>query len=342
MRKVLYISCVLLLALTFFSLRSAKHEWTKDTPISTVLNELVGFQAGHTVKYDQEQVNIGRELVLNGHSTRKSGKKSTYISAYFVCTDCHNLEREDPVLTDLNPDARLTYAKEKGIPFMPATTFWGIVNREAYYNDDYYKKYGDLVDKARSSLRESTQLCAKECSSGRYLKEWELEAIIQYYWTLQLKLGDLDITDEEMTLLNAVSENESKRNEAADWLRSKYLLASSAHVLDVPKDKKKGYTLSAKPNIENGKQIYDSSCKNCHRAKGPSQLVLDDSKFTFRKLLKDIDRHDPTSIYEAIRHGTYAEPGHQQYMPFYTKERISNEQIEDLRAYIEVMAGKGL
>ena len=46
------------------------------------------------------------------------------------------------------------------------TTFYGITNRETWYNDDYYKKYGDLVKPANENLVEAVQLCAMECSQG--------------------------------------------------------------------------------------------------------------------------------------------------------------------------------
>ncbi|RMF22347.1 MAG: cytochrome c, partial [Bacteroidetes bacterium] len=34
-------------------------------------------------------------------------------------------------------------------------------------------------------------------------------------------------------------------------------------------------------------------------------------------------------------YGTYAIPGHKPYMPHYPLERMSKQQVEDLRAYIE-------
>ena len=46
-------------------------------------------------------------------------------------------------------------------------------------------------------------------------------------------------------------------------------------------------------------------------------------------------------MYEVIRHGTYDVLGHQEYMPQYTLEKLSDQQIEDLRAYIEMGAGTG-
>ena len=67
----------------------------------------------------------------------------SFISKYYVCTTCHNLEIEDPDLRVSDPETRLTFAKENDLPFLQGSTFKGIVNRESWYNDDYVKKYGD-------------------------------------------------------------------------------------------------------------------------------------------------------------------------------------------------------
>ena len=40
------------------------------------------------------------------------------------------------------------------------------------------------------------------------------------------------------------------------------------------------------------------------------------------------------ALYEIVRHGTYADTGHRAYMPNFTAERLSNAQVEDLRAYV--------
>ena len=44
------------------------------------------------------------------------------------------------------------------------------------------------------------------------------------------------------------------------------------------------------------------------------------------------------SLYQIIAYGTYAIPGHKPYMPHYPLERMSKQQVEDLRAYVELEA----
>ena len=165
------------------------------TPVSEALLMLGDDTLVHHIdRMNPELIQTGEDLVLKGF-TMKNGKKTKRISSHFVCTDCHNLTREFTDITKADPEDRLAYAQANDIPFLPASTFWGIYNRTSFYNKDYVKKYGDLVLDARDSLANATQVCAKYCSSGRYLDDWELEAIMHYYKSLELTIGDLDLDD---------------------------------------------------------------------------------------------------------------------------------------------------
>lgn len=333
-KLIIFFGVILLVTLGF---TIQDEVWTKDSSVAQILYSLGMDKPTHYREdLDPEKIRMGKELVYTGRATKVNGRKSSYISSYFVCTDCHNQEREDPILNESNPESRLNYTLENNLPFLQSTTFWGIVNRETWYNDDYVKKYGDLVKPARTSLAESTQLCAKECSSGRYLEDWELEAILQYYWTLELKLGDLEMSPKEMRKLNILSHSETERSELIDFLREKFMLASPATFVEMPTSLKEGYPERATANSKRGEQIYESSCMYCHKAHGPSLLILDKDKFTLKKFRKHMTKYDDFNLYQITRHGTYAEHGHQQYMPRYSKERLSNQQVEDLRAYIEM------
>jgi len=106
-----------------------------------------------------------------------------------------------------------------------------------------------------------------------------------------------------------------------------------------PSDKNVGYT-GLTGRAANGKMLYDRGCKHCHSVLGESDLVLDDHKSTFRWLKRNMNKNDQLSFYEVIRKGTYAELGHREYMPNYTEEKMSDQQLEDLRAYIFEMASR--
>ncbi len=279
---------------------------------------------------------IGEDIVKNGFSKRDGLNKSRRQSKHFVCTSCHNLEREDPDLSNVTPQARLEYVVQQGLPYLQGTTLYGAVNRETYYNGDYDKKYGDLVEPARNDIREAIQLCAQECAQGRKLKDWELEAILAYLWTIDLKISDLTLSELEISSIAAAVENDVIRDEAVRLLKRKYPQAAEATFLEPPADRKigTGYT----GDKDNGKLIYDNSCLHCHYQKRYSFLHLDDNKMSFSHLDAKADTWSNHSIYQVVRYGTYSKYGKKSYMPNYTKEKMSEQQLADLRAYIAYRA----
>ncbi|MEZ4826537.1 MAG: cytochrome c [Bacteroidia bacterium] len=315
-------------------------DWDEYTPVQEVLETLGESAPAHRLPGESAQalmiIKQGEDIVKRGRTIGPNGKLSPYVSKYFICTNCHNIEQEDPDLTSRDPELRLIYVREKNIPFLQGTTFDGIVNRESWYNDDYVKKYGDLVKPAHEDLREAIQLCAVQCSQGRPLESWEMRAVLAYFWSLQFTLGDLQLSDHEMAQLRAGSSNMAHYASLRTLIRSKYLQTSPAHFADAPPDKDKGYGLEGDP--EKGKALYELSCLHCHNANGVSEYVLDHSEMSFRNLEKKIPKDSHYSLYQIVRYGTWAQPGHRPYMPHYPLERMSNQQIEDLRAYVEQMS----
>ena len=341
MRTFLIITSALLIGV-FFMQSATLRPVNEESRLAEILIRLGQNRPAHYLEtIDPVKAEMGKEMVMKARTKNApSGGTSNYISSIFVCTDCHNQVKEDPNPAKLSPEARLDYAIKNDLPFLQSTTFWGLVNREAWYNDDYILKYGALVKPASTSLYESTQLCAQECSSGRKLEEWEAEAINHYYWTLELKLKDLELSSEEYNRIDQAiaTENPEIRRSVIGLLKSKYMVYSPANFVDVPVSKGKGYANTAVGNTEVGKEIFDRACMTCHQYGGPSLFILDYSKKSFRHMRRNITRNDQLSLYEIVRHGTYAELGHRQYMPRYTADRMSNQQVEDLRAYIEAEA----
>lgn len=277
----------------------------------------------------------GKDIVLNGFSDQ-NGRKSKRQSKHFTCIACHNVEREDPDLANPSPEARLKYVTENGLPFLQGSPLYGIVNRTKFYNGDYYKKYGDLVNPARDNIREAIQLCAVECSQGRALKSFEIESILAYLWTIDLKLSDLLLAPEEMELVQRAFDTGRGKEAAIEVLKSKYMDHSPATFVDPPKDRNTGDGMVGNP--VNGSLLYKASCQYCHYEKPFSFLTLDDDRMTFDHLLRKAGTYQPHSIYQVIRYGTPPKGGKEAYMPHYTKEKMTDQQMADLRAYIEMMA----
>jgi len=301
--------------------------------------EMLGNDASHikaNTSIPHVSSKIGHDIVTKGFSDISGMQKSKRQSKHFICTSCHNIEREDPDLTVIDPQARLEYVNKKGIPFLQGSPLYGVVNRDYYYNGDYEKKYGDLVKPAREDLREAISLCATECAQGRELKDWEMESIVSYLWDIQLTIEDLNLTDTELRYIsNSVGDSLSWLNADA-ILRTKFVSYSPATFTVPPPDRKAGTGFTGDP--DNGKLIYDNSCLHCHYKKRYSFLHLDDSEMSFNHLNKKAGTYSNHSIYQVIRYGTYSKNWKKSYMPQYTEEKMSNQMLADLRAYIEKRA----
>ena len=169
------------------------------------------------------------------------------------------------------------------------------------------------------------------------MEDWEIEAILTYYWTLQFNLEDLGFNETDLEKLKSETGEGNNSDSLKVWLRSFYNTKSPAHFYDAPPDKNKGYE-GLVGNPARGKEIYELSCLHCHNAEGVSHYILDNSPLSFRHLAGKINKNSHFSLYQIIAYGTYAIPGHKPYMPHYPEERMSKQQVEDLRVYVEMQA----
>ena len=278
----------------------------------------------------------GQSLIENGFSTKPGGGKTGRQSKHFVCTSCHNLQKEDPDLSVSDPQARLVYTNENGLPFLQGTTLYGAVNRESFYNDDYFKKYGELVNAARNDIRGAIQLCAVECAQGRKLKDWEIESILAYLWTIDLKVADLNLNEDEWQFVEGAFAESAQQDSAINLLKAKYLQGSPAHFGTTELSHNAMKELSG--DKDNGQLIYENSCLHCHQDRKYSFFALDDNKLTFKHLAKKADGYGNHSIVQVSRYGVYSKSGKRSYMPQYPMEKMSDQQLADLRAYIDFRA----
>ncbi len=273
----------------------------------------------------------GRDLVLYGSAFGPDGRLGKRISRHFVCTACHNVERDEPDLSLSDPIARLEYVAEKGLPYLQGSALYGIVNRTSFYNGDYYKKYGDLVSKARNDLREAIQLCATECSQGRPLEDWEMESVLAYLWTIGLKMDDLNLSDQDYQLI-AEAKSQGRQSKAIATIKEKYLPGMPATFVPPPEDRKRNVPVSGDAN--RGKLIYELSCLHCHQDRRYSFFLLDSSQLSLQFLDKHFSKYDRYSVYQVVRYGTSPVPWKRAYMPQYTLEKLNDQMLEDLRTYL--------
>ncbi len=340
MKFSLSLSCLMLCFLLFIGWSNFSNKSIDgEDRVANVLRKLGKYDDS---KYPNQNVKgnvsaeAGRMLVEEGFAKKTNGKKTKKQSKHFVCTSCHNVVKEDDDLANPDPQERLVMSEQLGIPFLQGTTLYGAVNRETYYNGDYEKKYGELVEPARNDIREAIKLCAVECAQGRELDQWEVESILAYLWTIDLKMDDLLFNGEELDLVEKAINNDHDQELAAEIVESKYSKGADAHFVYPPADRKKGYDYEGNP--ENGKLIYDNSCLHCHERQRYSYFDLDNSKLTFKYLRNKAKGYAPHSLYQVIRWGVPVKSGKRSYMPQYTKEKMTDQMVEDLRAYIEKRA----
>ncbi len=310
---------------------------TADMPVAEVLLKLGDDPAPHQPDLSVEGASAerGREIVLKGQTSNPAGGMSERVSKHFVCTSCHNVERDEPDLAKTDPLARLNFVKQQGLPFLQGSALYGIVDRRSFYNGDYEKKYGDLVKPARNDLRQAIHLCATECAQGRPLEAWEMESVVAYFWTIGLKMSDLGLTDRDISVIDKAIAGRSDRAEAVNLVKSRYLTGMPATFIDPPADRQQGFSQTG--DAETGKAIYELSCLHCHNKKRYSFFNLDNSKKSLKFLNRFFPAYSRYSVYQVARYGTSPEPGKRAYMPHYTQEKMSEQMLEDLRAYV----GKG-
>jgi mono/diheme cytochrome c family protein len=300
---------------------------------------------GKSYSWDQH-VAWGKELVTTGQVKQPpvGAAPSLPLSEYYRCVHCHNLVREDRRLPVQDPEAREAMIRQAAPPqpelrdgavlsLTPGTTLWGAVNRERFYNG-YYEKYHHLKLADGSAMRpdrlgDAVMICSYFCSVGRFPQDWELNSILAFLWTLELRLKDVDLApDEAQRLLILFNRGKPDAVELArQALRRKYLAASAATEALLPyknEDNVVYYGLPTPAKISgdarNGKFLYQSACAGCHGdvyAIAGRELAEDDEGF-----------------HKSIWHGKTHPGKHKLYMPLFTAQRLTRPQAADIRAYL--------
>lgn len=337
--------------------------------VQAELSKLV-FDNGKTYSW-QEYAQWGKEIFLDGRAAAPptGPGPSPAVSRHFTCAQCHNHEREDPDLPVQDPEARFAWIERTGsnVRMLQGATLWGAVNRTTFYGGDY-AKYNDLcvvngeellswlpcgpvfgwcLPGCRTmdpeSLVDATQVCSRYCSVGRYLKAWELYALLAFFWDREIKLDDLDLAPrtraEALAVLTAPAPDprEAKRLRAA--LAGAFSPEAGNTFRGVPR--LAGDGAPGKPVVEypdgsrfagdasRGAALWKLSCGQCHES-GERPLTRGKA----REFSGDAgDFH--TMIAKGTRHSF------RRYMPSFTLERLSRGQSADILAFLQQFAATG-
>ena len=306
LKNVLQFTLIFLIVVAIVSFSSGNQHYSKYTESNpnvipqTVQEALILLGDEKPIHYiekmDMDSVRMGEEMVKYGSLLDGSNSR---ISKYFVCTDCHNVQLESADPADESPEAVLAYGMKNELPFLPASTFYGMYNKKHWYNDDYFKKYGELVTPTRDTLYNAIQLCATQCSQGRALENWEIRSILHYYKSIELKTADLKFNSEEFSEFKRFAATDKKK--ALALLQSKFSSANAAHFISSEIPVIEGYT----PSAENGKYIFNNGCLHCHDSKTAiTNFSLSDDKLSLRFLYRKKDKYNNYAVPHITRHGT--------------------------------------
>ena len=99
---------------------------------------------------------------------------------------------------------------------------------------------------------------------------------------------------------------------------------------------KEGFATEDEPDPELGQKVFTQSCLHCHDpAEGAAETYFRDESKSRSELARRFRTNSDSSAYHFIRQGTHPVDEQRLYMPNYTKERLSDFQIESLRAWLE-------
>jgi len=143
----------------------------------------------------------------------------------------------------------------------------------------------------------------------------------------------LQLNPAELSAIKAaLAEPEQDHTALREQLKTKFLAASPATFLTPPEDRREGYPHQGRPEV--GEKIYQLSCLHCHGEQRYSFFELGEARSHYVFLTRHFPRYTRYSTYQVSRYGTSPIPGKKAYMPHYTAERMSDQQVEDLRAYL--------
>ncbi len=318
---------------------------TESTPIWDIMTSLGKVNVNVLHPQKNGIIHKGRQLVTTGITINEKGKQTPPTSRKLTCVACHTLQNEyfEPVV--INPEKRLEYADSMNLPFLPGTPFRGIVNRVRFFNDDYQKifsnKKAKALKKGHNNIREAIQTCNQVYAKGRELKEWEIESILAFFWTIELKLGELKISSEDLASIKKSIETNRQNARAVNLMRRYYREVYPATlVAPLPIDQRRQISPIIN-NFQNGRILYQRACLHCHENKRYANFSLDSRQKTFKFLKKHFDNDKSVySIYTSSRYNPDSKLD-RKGTPHYTAERMSDQQLQDLRFFILKMAQLG-
>lgn len=341
----LFLLSILALAqLAVHSVPAPSLEITNQTMVWKVMTSLGKVNVNVLDKNQRSSKTKGQQLVTRGYTSSFKGNKTAKTSKKLVCVACHTIEKEHPSVGTMNPQSRLEHGDSMSIPFLPGAPFYGLVNRVAFFTNDYQQVFAHkdrlALQNGHRDIRKAIQACNTVYAKGRTLDPWEIESILAYLWTLELKIGDLNIPDSILNIAEQAIKTNKDNARAVNLMRRYYQEVYPASLIPPIPIGERNLISPVLNSFTNGKRVYKQSCLHCHAGKRYSNFRLDRSQKTFKFLKKHFDTPTRYSIYDVLRYSPGTK-GEKTNSPHYTAQRMSNQQLQDLRFYITQKAKLG-
>lgn len=287
----------------------------------------------------------GKELLDRGFTTDFNGKVTPKLNKRLTCSACHAHRPEHFSAVTIDPKQRLLYSDSMHTPFLPGAPLYGVVNRISFFNDDFQTMYrGEYASKFKKAhlegLRAAIRVCNETYGQGRKMEDWEVESILAYFWSTELRLGDLKLDPMDMAKVELAVKTDKDNARAVNILRRYYQEVYPSHLSAPLAPEARRKTSPMLNSFTNGWRVYRWSCLHCHQDRRYSDFRLDINEASFKVLKKNFEEDSKYSIYDVIRYHPESK-GNATGMPLYTTERMSDQQIQDLRFFIIQMANMG-
>ncbi|BDS14744.1 cytochrome c family protein [Aureispira anguillae] len=342
--SLLFLSFIALTHLAVNRVPQPNFEITDETKVWKVMTSLGKVNVNVLDKQRRHDATKGQQLVMRGYTRNFKGQKTAKTSSKLFCVACHTTEKEHPQIGTMNPQSRLEHGDSVGIPFLPGAPFYGLVNRVAFFTNDYQHIFAHknrlALQVGHRDIRKAIQACNTVYAKGRSLEAWEIESILAYLWTMELKMGDLQVPDTLITIIEDAIKTNIGNSRAVNLMRRYYQEVYPASLISPIPVGERNLISPVLNSYSNGRRVYKQSCLHCHAGKRYANFGLDRSQKTFKFLKKHFDLTSKYSIYDALRYSPGSK-GNKTNPPHYTVERMSNQQLQDLRFYITQKARLG-
>lgn len=275
-------------------------------------------------------------------------------------------------------EMRIQHASRTNGFFAQGAPLAGMINSDAFYTGDYQSYYNwkgtpqkpNPFSDAGTNLDSAIGLCSDVCSKGQRLNEREIRAVRAYLQSKQLKIGNV-LTENEICAANILFSSARSEVPAAEINRLKNQIKT---YVDTRYQRQRPATFAKEKesyaavnrivsagggDANRGEEIFERTCMHCHseearRTTGIFEgtatpiLVFSKNRRTGRYLKRSYEhvRDGSSKLIKALRSGverfnSQTDPvawDKNPYMPLYTKEDLSDEQIADLMAYVNQLA----